>query len=122
MPARKRRKKAEEHRDPIARFAEALKQGEAREAKARQRKLDERAAAKRAAEHAELLRLAKIDLDAAIRAVKAARTARRGIDDADAAWRAAKAKVIELETGTPPKWAPTDDSSTEAASDEDANA
>lgn len=108
MPARKRRKKAEEHRDPIVRFAEALKRSEAREAKEQQRKADERAAAKREAERLEQLRLAKIDLEQAIAAVKRAREARHGIEAADLQWREVKARVIELETGAPPAWAESD--------------
>jgi hypothetical protein len=105
MPARKRHRKAEEHRDPIVRFAEALKRTEAREQKERERQAEEKEAAKRAAIHAEHLRLAKIELDEAIAKVKLARSDRRGIDEADQIWQIAKAKVIELETGAPPAWA-----------------
>jgi hypothetical protein len=105
MPARKRHRKAEEHRDPIIRFAEALKRTEAREQKERERQAEEKEAAKRAAIHAEHLRLAKIELDEAIAKVKRARADRRGIDEADQIWQIAKAKVIELETGAPPPWA-----------------
>lgn len=105
MVARKRHKKAEEHRDPIVRFAEALKRTELREQKERERQAEEKEAAKRAAIHAEHLRLAKIELDEAIAKVKAARADRRGTAEADQIWQLAKAKVIELETGAPPPWA-----------------
>lgn len=105
MPARKRHRKAEEHRDPIVRFAEALKRTELREQKERDRQAEEKEAARRAAIHAEHLRLAKVELDEAIATVKAARVDRRSIAEADQVWQIAKAKVIELETGAPPPWA-----------------
>ncbi len=104
MPARKRRKKAEEHRDPVARFAAALKRSDALEQAERERRKAERIAAELAAQRAEELRLARLDLDAAIAVAKAARRSRRDIAEADAAWRVAKARVIELETGEPPTW------------------
>jgi hypothetical protein len=104
MPARKRHKKAEEHRDPVARFADALKRSEAREQAERERRRAARVAAERAAERAEALRVARVELDAAIERVRVAHRDRRGRDEADAAWRAAKARVIELETGAPPTW------------------
>lgn len=105
MPARKRHRKAEEHRDPIIRFAEALKRTELREQKERERQAEEKEATRRAAIHAEHLRLAKVELDESIAKVKAARGSRSGITEADQLWQAAKARVIELETGAPPKWA-----------------
>lgn len=125
MPARKRHRKAEEHRDPIVRFAEALKRTEVREQKERDRQAEEKEAAKRAAIHAEHLRLAKIELDEAIANVKAARSERRHIADADQIWQIAKAKVIELETGAPPPWAAKrepDGTSDPGDSDSDAGA
>ncbi|HUF97428.1 MAG TPA: hypothetical protein VMM60_04805 [Ilumatobacter sp.] len=124
MPARKRHRKAEEHRDPIVRFAEALKRTELREQKERERQAEAKEAAKRAAVHAEDLRLAKVELEQSIAKVKAARAARSGIAEADQLWQIAKARVIELETGTPPKWAAAshengddDDNSDDARSD-----
>lgn len=39
-------------------------------------------------------------------AVRHAKQAGRGRAEADQAWKVAKAMVIELETGTPPAWAP----------------
>ena len=67
------------------------------EAKARRRAADEHVIAQREAQR---------ELDRAIAAVRRAKTERRGEAEADAAWRAAKARVIELETGAPPEWAP----------------
>lgn len=107
MPARKRHRKAEEHRDPIIRFAEALKRTELREQKDRDRQAEEKEAAKRAAIHAEHLRLARIELEESIARVKVARADRNGVAEADQIWQIAKAKVIELETGAAPKWTPT---------------
>jgi hypothetical protein len=118
MPARKRHRKAEEHRDPIVRFAEALKRTELREQKERDRQAEEKEAAKRAAIHAEHVRLARIELEEAIAKVKQARVDRRGIDDADRIWQIAKAKVIELETGAPPPWAAKKQDSTDTADDD----
>ena len=45
-------------------------------------------------------------LERAIEAVRDAKRAGRGGVEADAAWKAAKARVIELETGEAPAWAP----------------
>ena len=39
-------------------------------------------------------------------AVRNAKQVGRGRAEADQAWKVAKALVIELETGTPPAWAP----------------
>ncbi len=116
MPARKRHRKAEEHRDPIVRFAEALKRTELREQRERDRQAEEKEAARRTAIHAEHLRLAKIELDEAIAKVKTARSDRRDVAEADQVWQIAKAKVIELETGAPPPWAANrrDDSAPES--------
>lgn len=68
------------------------------------REAAERAKAARA--HDDALRQARRELERAIERVKAARDRRSGVVDADAAWRAAKARVIELETGAAPDWAP----------------
>jgi hypothetical protein len=108
MPPRKRHKVAEEHRDPIARFSESLVRAEERERTERARAKQERKAAdlaaRLAAEHAERLRVANVELSAAIAAAKAAHASGKGIAEADARWRVAKARVIELETGAPPAW------------------
>jgi hypothetical protein len=64
-------------------------------------------AARAATEHAAALVAARRDLERAIEDVRGARRTRSGVDAADAAWRVAKARLIELETGEPPPWAPT---------------
>lgn len=55
---------------------------------------------------AEKIAAAKVDLERAIAGAKAARSSGAGIPEADAAWRVAKARLIELETGETPEWAP----------------
>jgi hypothetical protein len=67
-----------------------------------------RNAATAAAEHAAALDAARRDLDEAIGDARAARRSGTGVATADAAWRRAKARLIELETGAPPDWAPRD--------------
>lgn len=83
----------------IAQFAAALRESEARE-----RAEQERRRARKSA--AEQLEVARAELDQAIEGVRRARRTRSGVAEADAAWRAAKARVIELETGDTPEWAP----------------
>lgn len=84
----------------IAQFAAALRESEARERAEQERRRAQRSAA-------EQLEVARAELDRAIAEVRRARRTRSGLAEADATWRAAKAKVIELETGAPPDWAPT---------------
>ena len=92
-------------------FAAALKETEARD-KA-QRDAGASAARGRGAEGGgragatpTSLAQARRDLDRAIAAVRAAKANGRSTVEADAAWKAAKARVIELETGERPAWAP----------------
>jgi hypothetical protein len=106
-------------------FAAALRESEARDAAQRERDRQHResAAAKAAAEvaAANSLKDAQRDLDRAIRAVRDAKAAGRSTVEADAAWKAAKARVIELETGDRPSWAPKPpeiDASDDAAVDD----
>ena len=110
MPARRRHKKQPESSDPIVRFSEAVKRSDAKAKAERQRIEAERREAKRqaqlAAEHAEAVRIAGKQLDTAIAAAKAAHHSGKGVEEADLAWREAKARVIELETGERPDWAP----------------
>lgn len=91
-------------------FAAALKETDARDKAQRERDRQQReAAAQKAADeqaHATALAQARRDLDRAIAAVRSAKSNGRSTVDADAAWKAAKARVIELETGAPPSWAP----------------
>jgi hypothetical protein len=63
-------------------------------------------AAQAAAAHAAALDAARLELDHAIANAREARRAGSGVAAADAAWRRAKARLIELETGAPPEWAP----------------
>ncbi len=91
-------------------FAAALKETEARDKAQRDRDRQQRdaAAQKAAAEqaHAAELAQARRDLDRAIATVRSAKSNGRSTVEADLVWKAAKAKVIELETGAPPSWAP----------------
>ena len=79
-----------------------------RAAKARQQQDRTEAAlrAEAAAATAAALTAARRDLERAVEAVRAAKQVGKGRADADQAWKVAKALVIELETGTPPAWAP----------------
>jgi hypothetical protein len=113
MPSRKRHKRSEpvvaERTIPntndidrdLARFADALKSAAAAD---RQRALDEQHATERARQLDE----ARVDLDAAIDAVRRARSGSGNRTEADDRWKRAKARVIELETGTPPAWQQAD--------------
>lgn len=86
-------------KDPAEMFAAALKETEAQR----------RAAAARKAEadgRERELKAARAELDAAIEAVRSSKASGRGRAEADAAWKVAKARVIELETGNRPSWAP----------------
>ena len=108
--------------DAVERFAAALKESERREKAERERKAKEKADAdRRAAEkaaHADALGSAKRDLERAIEAVRAAKANGRGRAEADAAWKAAKARVVELETGERPAWAPVPPAATDEVPDE----
>jgi multidrug efflux pump subunit AcrA (membrane-fusion protein) len=111
VPSRRRPKTpTPDAHDPISRFGAALRDAAEQERAAAERARLEREAAEHAArvaaEHAAALEAARRELDRSIRAVRDARTARVGGAEADAAWRVAKARVIELETGAPPSWAP----------------
>lgn len=91
-------------------FAAAVKETEARDSVRREKERTDRAAAEqREAErraHEDALATARRDLDKAIAAVRAAKRDGRSTVEADAVWKAAKARVIELETGALPAWAP----------------
>jgi uncharacterized protein YlxW (UPF0749 family) len=105
-------------------FAAALKETEARDKVQREKERQQREeAAKKVADEqaqANALAQARRDLDRAIAAVRAAKSGGRSTVDADAAWKAAKARVIELETGTAPAWAPSIPVVDEPAEDESA--
>ncbi len=115
--------------DAAERFAAALKESEQREQAARKRERDAKAEADlrraEAAARANELAEARRELQKAIDATKAARRAGTGTVVADEAWKLAKARVIELETGDRPGWAPAlptdtaDGETTEDMPDED---
>ena len=114
MPSRRRPKGPRiDTDDPVKRFAAAVRQSEAQDRAARERKQRERLEAERAAElaaaRAAALEDAHRQLELAIEASRQARRSGRATAEADAAWKRAKACVIELETGTPPAWAPPAD-------------
>jgi hypothetical protein len=96
--------------DPAELFAAALRESEERDRATRERQRQQQdAAAARAAElaaHADALQRAHHDLERAIQAVRDAKHHGRSTVQADAEWKSAKARVIELETGAPPAWAP----------------
>lgn len=97
-------------RDPAEMFAAALKESEAQDKvqREKERQRQQEAADRKAAERAQAdaLASARRDLDRAIQAVRAAKANGRSTVEADAAWKVAKARVIELETGAAPTWAP----------------
>ena len=97
-------------RDPAEMFAAALKESEARDKvqREKERQRQQEAADRKAAERAQAdaLASAQRDLDRAIQAVRDAKRNGRSTVEADAAWKTAKARVIELETGAAPTWAP----------------
>ena len=116
-------------RDPAAMFAAALKESEALDSakreKERERQEAEAARKAEARAQADALATAKRDLERAIQAVRDAKRNGRSTVEADAAWKVAKARVIELETGAAPTWAPptpvqeADDVSDDGADGED---
>ncbi len=94
----------------VERFAAALKESEKADRAAKARQLQERTdaalRAEQAAAKAIALTVARRELERAVDAVRHAKQVGRGRAEADQAWKVAKALVIELETGTPPAWAP----------------
>lgn len=59
-----------------------------------------------AAAHEKALIAARRDLERAVEAVRQAKQVGKGRVAADDAWKVAKARLIELETGVAPSWAP----------------
>ena len=113
-------------RDPAELFARALRETEQRDKVARQKSASDRAeAARRAAvreAQATALADAERELARAIEAVRSAKAAGRTTVAADAAWKQAKARVIELQTGALPAWAPKPAPAEQPAGDEHADA
>lgn len=102
----------------VERFAAALKDSEradrAAKAHQQQERTDAALRADQAAAKATALTVARRELERAVEAVRSAKQVGRGRAEADQAWKVAKALVIELETGTPPAWAPKLPEPTEA--------
>ena len=103
----------------VERFAAALKESANAERLGRER---ERAAhaelarqADEAAAHEKALIAARRDLERAVDSVRQAKQAGKGRAAADDAWKVAKARLIELETGVAPSWAPKPAAAAEAA-------
>lgn len=93
----------------VERFAQAVRESEAAERRARQAERDRKAEQERvereAMERAAAMRQARANHQRAVEQVKEAKRSGHGIAAADEAWRQAKAALIELETGQPPPWA-----------------
>jgi hypothetical protein len=94
----------------VERFAAALKESANADRADRERERQARAEVARkadeAAAHEKALATARRDLERAVESVRQAKQAGRGRAAADEAWKVAKARVIELETGVAPSWAP----------------
>lgn len=75
-------------------------------ARQQQERMDAALLAEHAAAKATALETARRELERAVQAVRTAKTVGRGRVEADQVWKVAKALVIELDTGTPPAWAP----------------
>ncbi len=106
----------------IERFAQAVRESEEAERRAKQSARDRKAAAERrkaeAVERAASLERARAAHQRAVELVKEAQRTGKGVAAADLAWREAKAALIELETGQPPAWASRYDSKTTHTSSE----
>ena len=104
------------------RFAQAIRDHEEADRRAKQAKLDRKAEAERrkieAVEFAARLDRARAAHKRAVELVKDAQRTGKGAAAADVAWRAAKAELIELETGERPAWAAKPESSEPTGDDE----
>ena len=91
------------------RFAQAVRESEAADRRAKQAARDRKEEAERhqreAAERAARLEQARAAHHRAVEQVKEAKRTGKGVAAADEAWKQAKAALIELETGQPPAWA-----------------
>lgn len=83
----------------LERFAAALKESEKADKAKQQRTAQAGAKARELSD-------AQAELQRAVEAVRQAKQSGKGRAEADAAWKVAKARVIELETGARPSWAP----------------
>ncbi|MEI7546865.1 MAG: hypothetical protein WCK21_02235 [Actinomycetota bacterium] len=109
MAKQQRLNPADVQRD-LERFAAAVKETEKAEraAKDKSRKESDERQQRAAAAQAQQRSLADAqrELQKAVADVRQAKQTGRGRAEADAAWKVAKARVIELETGSAPAWAP----------------
>jgi hypothetical protein len=122
MPSRRRPK--EPPPAPLSdleRFAQAVRESEQADQRAKQAARDRKAAAElarhEAAERAARLERARAAHHRAVEQVKEARRTGKGGPAADEAWKKAKAELIELETGQPPSWARATEASATADDD-----
>ena len=95
----------------LERFAAALKASEKADEAARHRVREQQAAEAALSD-------ARRALEQAVEGVRSAKASRRGVAEADAVWKATKARVIELETGVAPSWAPPAPVADDASVDE----
>lgn len=96
--AKQRLDPAQVQRD-LERFAAALKDSEKADKANKQRTAQAGAKVRELGD-------AQAELQRAVEAVRQAKQSGKGRAEADAAWKLAKARVIELETGQRPSWAP----------------
>ena len=94
----------------VERFAAAVKESERAERAAREHRAHTAAEAAQKVQDAKTaaadLAASRRDLERAVDAVRRAKQGGAGRAAADEAWKVAKARVIELETGSRPSWAP----------------
>lgn len=114
MPSRRRPKNpAAAPLSDVQRFAQAVRDHEEADRRARLAERDRRAEQERKEleqrEHEARLVAARAAHQLAVERVKEARRTGKATVAADEAWKKAKADLIELETGRPPAWAAASD-------------
>jgi hypothetical protein len=109
----------------LERFAQAVRESEEADRRAKQSAHDRKAAAERrkaeAIEQAARLERARAAHQHAVELVKEAKRSGKGAAAADLAWREAKAHLIELETGERPAWARAEPAPQSPEGDDDAD-
>ena len=110
MPSRRRPKPpAATPLSDAQRFAQAVREHEEADRRAKQAERDRRTEQERKEreelEFAARLEAARVAHQRAVERVKEARRTGKGGTAADEAWKKSKAALIELETGQPPMWA-----------------
>jgi len=108
------------------RFAQALRESEEADRRAKQAAADAKIEAERvkaeAVEQAARLTRAQQSHQRAVEMVKEAKRTGKGRAEADAAWRDAKAELVERETGKRPAWATPAPEATAAPAEDDVDA